>query len=67
MFLVRPKWQRKLIVFEWLFRRTHLYRVVKIDVESIARAVRKEAGVVLCQNSSESFEFNFYRVIGRSV
>lgn len=44
-----------------------MYRVVKIDMKSIARTIRKEASVVLCQNSPESFEFDFYRVIGRSV
>lgn len=47
--------------------RLDLYRIVEINVESVARTVRKEFRVVFRENATEPFQFDFDVVIGRTV
>ena len=47
--------------------RLHLNRLLKVDVERVARSVREEFGVVLGQHTSEPFQFDADAVVGRAV
>ena len=56
--MVQVSWLQMLIYLNWLF---------EIDMESVARSVREEFGIIFGQYAPESFQFDANAVLGSAV